>query len=799
MNSAPLAGIDIDIVIQEAALKIDPTADLLDVIISETPGLLTVLPILYVAWADGELSPEELHSIRQKLQEKEWFSSKEKASIARWLDPDRPPSPQLLNAWLKVIRAHSDEIDPAVRRSLASWGIEIAQASAHTEAEHLADPKTQTALEEIESILGILSNEAVREILTDATALHRDEPFGESSLDVVAMNRLLEGEHHELMHDLFAILSRPEFQYPYDIKNDDYREKVLSWCQILAEKDYGKLSFPEAYGGKEDTAAFVTAFQTIAYHDLSLVVKFGVQFGLFGGSVYNLGSEHHHEKYLADIGSMALPGCFAMTEIGHGSNVRDIETTATYDADSDSFIIHTPHENARKAYIGNAAAHGEMATVFAQLEIGENNYGVHAFVVPTRDKKGMPLPGIQIEDHGHKLGLNGVDNGMISFDQIKIPRENLLDRFAQVNEDGIYHSEINSASKRFFTMLGTLVGGRVSIAAAALSAAKSALTIAVRYAGQRRQFGPAGAPETLLLDYPSHQRRLLPQIASAYALDFAVKKLVADYTANAAAPSREVETLAAALKAYSSWHARDVIQECRECCGGAGYMANNRFANLKADTEIFTTFEGDNMVLMQLVAKGRLTEYKHQFHNMKLFGLLKYVISQSGKKLAEMNALVTRMTDPEHLRDVDFQMGAFEFREHHLLVTVARRLKKRLDDGMDSYQAFMECQNHLINMAHASVEREILEAFIAGIASVEDEDLKRMLKTLRSLFALYRIERDKGWFMENGYIEEGKSKAIRKEVARLCREIQPDAINLVNAFGIPDSLLAAPIAMGTDA
>ena len=267
---------------------------------------------------------------------------------------------------------------------------------------------------------------------------------------------------------------------------------------------------------------FIVAFETLAYHDLSLVIIYGVQFGLFGGSIQQLGTPKHHQQYLPRVGTTALPGCFAMSELGHGSNVRELLTTATYDAEIEGFIVHTPSDFARKEWIGNAARHGRLATVFAQLVIGEQSYGVHAFLVPLRDEEGNMLPDIRIEDCGEKMGLNGVDNGRIWFDQVWIPRENLLDRFATVHPDGTYESPIPSSSKRFFTMLGTLVGGRISVAAAGLSAAKSGLTIAIRYGNRRRQFGPKDEPETPILDYRTHQRRLFPPLANAYALTFAL-------------------------------------------------------------------------------------------------------------------------------------------------------------------------------------------------------------------------------------------------------------------------------------
>ena len=164
-------------------------------------------------------------------------------------------------------------------------------------------------------------------------------------------------------------------------------------------------------------------------------------------------------------------------------------------------------------------------------------------------------------------------------------------------------------------MLGTLVGGRVSVPKAGLSAAKSALAIAIKWATKRRQFGSSDTvPENILLDYPSHQRRLLPKLAKAYACHFGLEYLADRYVNHTEEDIREIETLAAGMKSYATWFATETIQECREACGGKGYLVENRFADLKADTEIFTTFEGDNTVLMQLVAKGVLSAFNENFH-----------------------------------------------------------------------------------------------------------------------------------------------------------------------------------------
>ena len=531
-----------------------------------------------------------------------------------------------------------------------------------------------------------------------------------------------------------------------------------------------------------------------------MVIKFGVQFGLFGGSIHRLGTERHHEEYLEKVGSMELPGCFAMTEWGHGSNVRELETTARYDPEAEEFVIDTPRDAARKEWIGNAAAHGRMATVFAQLHTQGEHHGVHAFLVPIRRENGSPMPRVRIEDCGEKMGLNGVDNGRLWFDKVRIPRENMLDRFARVEPDGTYESPIPSAGKRFFTMLSTLIGGRISIARSGLSAAKSGLTIAVRYGNRRRQFGPKDEAEVPLLDYRTHKRRLLPRLATTYALHFALDDLTGRYAAKGPEdPLDRVEAEANALKAYATWHTTDTLQEVREACGGQGYRAANRISALKADTDVFTTFEGDNTVLMLQVAKGLLSDFRREFRDMNLLGMVGFVVDEVATRLTELNPVVTRKTDREHLRSLEFQQAALQYRADRTLLSAGRRLQRRIDEeDMDPFDAFVDVQDHLVQLAHAEAERVVLERFVDAIDRLDDDSLRETLDRLRQLFALSRIEENLDWFLEAGYVESNKAKAIRGTVNDLCDDLRPQAEALVDAFGIPESCLAAPIATGTD-
>lgn len=759
------------------------------------PRLLPLLPMIHVAWADGTLIGAEIRAIRAKAQALDWLNEESRAALAVWLDPESPPSPQALQRLLGVIRSAAGPLPERERRSLSELGLEMLQASLGDSVVVWGSQASHRALSQIEEALGLGGPEVVRELLGSppGTAQVAAAESG-AAFDVAGMRRLLDGEYAETRQAVRTLLCEPRFRYAYALDRAAYRARVLDWCRELARRGLGRLSYPEAYGGADDMGRFIAAFETLAFFDLSLVIKFGVQFGLFGGSILHLGTARHHTRYLREVGSLALPGCFAMTERGHGSNVRDLETTARFDPRTGEFVIHTPSDSACKDYIGNAAVDGRLATVFAQLEIDGEAYGVHAFLVPIRRADGTPQPGVRIEDCDEKVGLNGVDNGRLWFHEVRIPRENLLNRFAEVTPEGAYQSPIPSASARFFTMLGTLVGGRVSVAAAALSAAKSGLAIAVRYGARRRQFGPAGKPETPLLDYPTHQRRLMPRLATAYALDFATKDLVRRYVAGGDAAQREVEVLAAGLKTYTSWFTAETLQVCRECCGGQGYLAVNRLGALRADTDVFTTFEGDNTVLLQLVAKGLLTNFRQHFQELKFFGVMKFLASQAGSALSAHNPVVTRRTDEAHLRDPDFQRSVFRARERDLLTSVARRLKKRIETGMESYDAFIDCQDHLVGLARAHVERVVLEQFAAVVARCADPGLAKTLKLLCDLFALGQMERDRGWFLEEGYLEGSKAKAIRRVVTKLCREARAQALPLVDAFAIPEGCLGAPIA-----
>jgi acyl-CoA oxidase len=421
------------------------------------------------------------------------------------------------------------------------------------------------------------------------------------------------------------------------------------------------------------------------------------------------------------------------------------------------------------------------------------------------------LDGIRIEDCGAKLGLDGVDNGRIWFDGVRVPRENLLDRHAAVSEDGTYHSDIENPTKRFFSMLATLVQGRISVCGAAINASKVALDIAVRHATSRRQFGPPDGDEVTLMTYRTHQRRLLPHLADAYALHFAQERLVACLAERFGSGDdeavRELETMAAGLKAVGTWHATATIQDCREACGAAGYLAANRLAALKADTDVFTTFEGDNTVLLQLVAKNLLTGFKAEFSDLDALGTAAFFAGQVFETVAERSALrellgrlgddlLPGRDDEGDLLERETQLDTFRWREQHVLASLARRLRSGLDGDADAFQLLLDCQDHLMLAARAYVDRLVLEAFADAVDRAPEGEPRELLDRLCTLHALHCFERERGWFQEHGRFSSTRSKSVIKAVNAACAELAPHARLLVDAFGVPEACLGAARAMG---
>lgn len=745
------------------------------------------LPLVYVAWADGELTADELEGIVAAVAAAS-VDPDGQVALRRWLDPEHPPTPDDLELLRLTVADWSASLDPGAATSVTELGVAIAE---HTRGEPAISTEERAALTAIDASIGPLGP-APRALQPAAPLREMVRP--EPAFDVDALTAFLDGQNAEIRAQMRNVLSGPSFAYPDQPSRGEYRDLVLTWTKTLADEGLGRVAYLPPHG-EGNVAAAVDVVAMLGHHDLSLMTKFGVQFGLFGAAIAQLGTAHHHAGYLDDAASMALPGCFAMTETGHGSNVRDLETQAVYDPDADQLVVTTPNDLARKDYIGNAATHGQMAVVFARLVVGDMDHGVHALLVPIRDRDGQVVDGVRIEDNEGKGGLNGVDNGIIWFDGIRVPRTALLDRFAEIGDDGVYRSDIPDPDRRFFTTIGTLVGGRIGVGAAAVNAAKSAITIAIRYAHRRRQFGPSHDAETLLIDYPLHQQRLIPRLAATYAYDFAFRSLIDDF-AGGAVNQREIEARAAGLKAFATWHAVDAVGAARQACGGQGYLSENRLTAMAADIDVFTTYEGDNTVLSLLVARGLLSEFRHEFESLNTAGLVRYLFGRATTAISEASPVTGSTSDPDDLIDAAWQLGQLRWREEHLVASLVQRLKKRIDDGVDPFEAFTQVQTHAFDAAAAHVDREVLGSFIGAVADAGEGPMRDTLDRLRALHGLATIQGDLSWFQEHGHLSGSTARAIRKTLEGMAEKVAAESLALVDAFAIPDEVLAAPIATG---
>ncbi len=648
------------------------------------------------------------------------------------------------------------------------------------------------------------------------TAAHSAAEAREPRIDVGAVTDLLLGTWADTRREVRELI-RDEAYWRIDGQSmAEHRERTLRQLHLLVDNNGSRRSFPRRYGGLEDNGANLAGFEELVLADPSLQIKSGVQWGLFGSAVYQLGTEKQHDAWLSDIIELRLPGAFAMTETGHGSDVAAIGTTATYDPETEEFVIHTPFRGAWKDYLGNAALHGKAATVFAQLITGGVDYGVHCFFVPLRDDDGAFLPGIGGEDDGVKGGLNGIDNGRLHFDHVRVPRFNLLDRYGQVAADGTYTSDIASPGRRFFTMLGALVQGRVSLDGSATTASALAEYIAVTYANQRRQFDSGvGTDEVVLLDYGRHQRRLLPLVAQTYAQYFAHDELLRAFDGvfsgrEDTPSSREnLETLAAALKPLSTWNALRSIQESREACGGQGFLAENRLVGLHQDLDVFVTFEGDNNVLLQLVGKRLLSDYAKRFAKADAASLARLAaVSTAGKVFhgAGLRQLGQTVAD-FGLTARSVELGLRAEQQHELLagrveqsvadVAAALRPASKLSPAQAA-ALFNEHQNELIEAARAHAELLQWEAFTDGLRGTEDEGTRQVLIWLRDLFGLTLIERHLAWYLTNGRLSAHRAGAVSRYIDRLCARLRPHAQDLVDAFGFAPEHVRAPIASGAE-
>ncbi|XP_010542219.1 PREDICTED: peroxisomal acyl-coenzyme A oxidase 1 [Tarenaya hassleriana] len=564
-----------------------------------------------------------------------------------------------------------------------------------------------------------------------------------------------------------GVLSRKEL-----FKNT-LRKAVHAWKRIielrLSEEEAGRLRF------FMDEPCFVD-----------------LHWGMFVPAIKGQGTEEQQKKWLSLANRMQIIGCYAQTELGHGSNVQGLETTATFDPKTDEFVMHSPTLTSAKWWPGGLGKISTHAVVYARLITDGEDYGIHGFIVQLRSLDDhSPLPGITVGDIGTKFGngaYNSMDNGFLMFDHVRIPRDQMLMRLSKVTRDGKY---VPSDVPRQL-VYGTMVFVRQTIVADASSALSRAVCIATRYSAVRRQFGSQnGGLETQVIDYKTQQNRLFPLLASAYAFRFVgewLKWLYMDVTqrlqANDFSTLPEAHACTAGLKSLTTSATADGIEECRKLCGGHGYLFCSGLPELFAVYVPACTYEGDNVVLLLQVARFLMKTVAQLGSGKAPVGTTAYM--GRAEHLMQCRSAAQRAED---WLKPSVVLEAFEARSLRMAVACATNLSKYENPE----QGFAELSADLVEVAVAHCQLIVVSKFIEKLEQEipGGKGVKKQLENLCYVYALHLLHKHLGDFLTTSSISPEQASLASDQLRSLFSLVRPNAVSLVDSFNYTDHYLGS--------
>ncbi|XP_050427560.1 peroxisomal acyl-coenzyme A oxidase 3-like isoform X2 [Adelges cooleyi] len=549
----------------------------------------------------------------------------------------------------------------------------------------------------------------------------------------------------------------------------------------------------------------MTKMVTMFQYCPSMAIKVGLTFDMFSNVIFGMDNGRNSEIYQLAIEGK-VPGCFALTEISHGTNTKAMRTTCTYDNKIKQFIMHTPDFEAAKCWVGSLGKSSTHAIIWAKLIMSNgDDHGLHAFVVKIRDVKTMlPYSGVIVGDLGEKANLNGVDNGFIMFDNYHIPKESLLSKTGDINDDGQYISPFKDKSKRLGASLGSLSAGRLGIINICVSYITKAVPIAIRYTAVRKQFGPTDGEELPVLEYQLVQCRLIPLLAATYAL-----KIYGDYVArmyesflfemfsNSGSErlrllGAEIHGISSCTKPVAAWTARDAIQECREACGGHGYLKAAGFNDLRSANDANCTYEGDNNVLIQQTSNWLLNIWSNLANGNKNacdtpLGSIEFL--KQANSILRGKFMISRFDEGFIHTNL---LSCFQWIICYLLERTSERVNLLKAQGVCKFTAKNESQMFFArDLSIAFAEYLILKQFIETTTSPDlDESHRSVLHKLASLYGFWLIEKHLSLMYEGSYANGPlASEVIKESIINLSSSLQNEAVTLADAIAPPDFIL----------
>jgi len=514
---------------------------------------------------------------------------------------------------------------------------------------------------------------------------------------------------------------------------------------------------------------------------------------MFVPTIKFFGTAEQQEKWLKKACDYELVGAYAQTELGHGSDVRNLETTAIFDPKTDEFIIHTPTITAAKWWPGELGKVGNACITFAQLIINGKKYGVHSFMVPLRDSNTWkPYPGITVGDIGPKFGYNTKDNGFLKFDNYRIPRENMLMRYSKVNREGEYSKPAND---KFAYAIMMYV--RMAIVNECWFSLAKALTITVRYNLVRTQFKDEKGHERKVLDYQTQMDKLIPLIASAYTFNAGGMKIKYLYEENLRR-IREKEDfglladlhgILSGSKSFWTWHVAAGLEVARMACGGHGYSYYSGHPQSYVNFVANCTLEGENTVMA-------LQSARFLIRNLSLLQQGKE-LSKTVSYLSDINEII-QQTKSAIIKPEDITLESIsktlKMNTCFWVYTAGAQLQNSVTQGLKYSEAWDKTAGiELVEAARSHIAVFSFTSFQENLQKAKGKDTQAILTKLCLLFGIQHILTYPGGLLESGYLNGDQLKLLRVQKAKLLDEIRPDALGLVEAFEIPDNTLNSAI------